>query len=691
MLKSNVTLSQAIAQFDRSPTNPAAEGYRTQRAEILKRFPRYKWSEMRLDDYALGQPAVENTYCHWLEFKSRKMGGIGGGSARKLIIYKRKEQEGWYFPKAFSNEREAWDRLRSEFSQAFELAERGEWERIDELETLGLGPVVKLKSLHVYFPNEVLPVYSTGHLRHFLRSLDRPSEEVNASSVVALNRFLLAALRRKPAVEGWNTEELQRLLYNWRDPRKTKQVLKITPGKDGTRYWLMALGEGSKDWDACREEGVARFGFDKVGDLRRYESRAQVLERFRALKPTDKNPRAAGMCWQFCHVVKPGDVFFVKKGTQRVIGRGVVASDYRFEDSRPERKHVRDVTWWQAKREWVVAAGARKLPRFTLTDITEKTERIRDIESTLEASVVAPDPPTSRPYTIDDAVADLFLRREDIERLTELLGRKKNLVLQGPPGTGKTYLAQRLAWLLAGERSRDRIEVVQFHQSYGYEDFVRGYRPTEAGGFELRDGPFLHVCERARQDSDRPHVLVIDEINRGNLSRIFGELLMLIEADKRSAEWAVRMAYARRGEVAFYVPPNLYLIGTMNTADRSLALVDYALRRRFAFWMADPTFGADRFAQHLGEHGVPEPMRRRISIRLDALNEQILKDPQLGAGFRIGHSYFCQPPEGLTSDDAWNDWYTNVVRYEIEPLLVEYWFDNTDRAAAAVNKLLVAD
>ena len=236
MIKSNVTLSQVIAQFDRSLTNPAAEGYRSQRAEILKRFPRDKWPEMRLDDYALGQPSVEDTYCHWLKYRSQWMGSIRGGFARKLIIYKRKAREGWYFPKVFSNEREAWDWLRSEFSQAFELAERGEWERIDELETLGLGPAVMLKSLHVYFPDKLLPVYSTAHLRHYLRSLGRPSEEVNASSVVALNRFLLAALRCEPAVKGWNTEELQRLLYDWRDPREAKRVLKIAPGEKA-RFW----------------------------------------------------------------------------------------------------------------------------------------------------------------------------------------------------------------------------------------------------------------------------------------------------------------------------------------------------------------------------------------------------------------------------------------------------------------------
>ena len=157
---------------------------------------------MSLNDYALGQPAREDTYCHWLEYKSQWMGSIRGGSARKLIIYKRKDREGWYFPKGFSNEREAWDRLRSEFLQAFELAASGDWERIDELETLAHGPAVKLKSLHVYFPDEVLPVCSTAHLRHFLRSLGGPSEEVNASSVVALNRFSACGPAARTCGEG---------------------------------------------------------------------------------------------------------------------------------------------------------------------------------------------------------------------------------------------------------------------------------------------------------------------------------------------------------------------------------------------------------------------------------------------------------------------------------------------------------
>ena len=299
--------------------------------------------------------------------------------------------------------------------------------------------------------------------------------------------------------------------------------------------------------------------------------------------------------------------------------------------------------------------------------------------------------PSATRYTLDDARRDLFLPPDEIERLIRLLKRKKNLVLQGPPGTGKTYAAQRLAWLLTGERSLDRIEAVQFHQSYGYEDFVRGYRPTDTGGFDLQDGPFLHFCARAREAPDRPHVLIIDEINRGNLSRIFGELLMLIEADKRDPAWAVRTAYARPDEPAFHVPANLHLVGAMNTADRSLALVDYALRRRFAFSTVEPAFGSQGFGRHLADGGVPEPMRRRIATRLETLNHQIREHPQLGEGFQIGHSYFCQPPKGLADAAAWNGWYTDVVRYEIEPLLREYWFDDAERARNALTALRAAD
>ena len=453
------------------------------------------------------------------------------------------------------------------------------------------------------------------------------------------------------------------------------------PLGSGGRYWLMALGKESKHWDSCHAARIAFIGWDDVGDLRQYKSKDQLKER--GLKTND-----ALACWEFCHVMKPGDTIVVKKGRGLVLGHGVVKSDYRFDNARPEYKHVRDVEW--LSKTDGVSIRKRPLVTKTLTDITEFSDQVAGAKLALKIEDRLPSPPPHA-YTLDDARQDLFLSADEIVRLIALLKRKKNLILQGPPGTGKTYVAQRLAWLLAGARSPDRIEAVQFHQSYGYEDFVRGYRPTDTGGFDLQDGPFLRFCLRAREAPDRPHVLIIDEINRGNLSRIFGELLMLIEADKRDPAWAVRTAYARTDEPAFHVPANLHLVGAMNTADRSLALVDYALRRRFAFSTVEPAFGSQGFSRHLAERDVPELMRGRISARLEALNRQIREHPQLGEGFQVGHSYFCRPPEDLAGNAAWNDWYTDVVRYEIEPLLHEYWFDDAERARSAVDDLLAAD
>ncbi len=289
------------------------------------------------------------------------------------------------------------------------------------------------------------------------------------------------------------------------------------------------------------------------------------------------------------------------------------------------------------------------------------------------------------PFTIEDAVSELFLEREAFERTLSLLRHKHNLILEGAPGVGKTFVAQRLAHALLGERDASRVEMVQFHQSYSYEDFVQGWRPAAGGGFVLRNGVFYEFARTAARDPDRPHVFMIDEINRGNVSKIFGELLMLLERDKRGDAFSIPLTYSLGRSDRFSVPPNVYFIGTMNTADRSLAMVDYALRRRFAFARLHPAFGTRAFTKHLVRQGVARDLARRIAQRMTALNEDIIEDrKRLGPGFEIGHSFFVPASKG-TYDDSW---YQNVVTAEIEPLLREYWFDAPDRVAEAVAQLL---
>lgn len=275
-----------------------------------------------------------------------------------------------------------------------------------------------------------------------------------------------------------------------------------------------------------------------------------------------------------------------------------------------------------------------------------------------------------------------FISEADFLQTVALLKRKKNIILQGPPGVGKTFIARKLAYEIMQEVKDANIEMVQFHQSYSYEDFIQGLRPTQKGGFDLRDGIFYTFCQRALAHPDRPFFFVIDEINRGNLSKIFGELMMLIEADKRDEKFALKLTYAEDEEDRFYVPQNLYIIGTMNTADRSLAIVDYALRRRFAFVTLQPDYG-DNFRSFLSTKGLTTGLVEHICSTVTKVNSKIKEDVNLGEGFQIGHSYFCTFQ--INEDET--KWWNEILNFELKPLLEEIWFDDLSKVTEIMKQL----
>ncbi|MGV8994521.1 MAG: AAA family ATPase [Flavobacterium sp.] len=285
-------------------------------------------------------------------------------------------------------------------------------------------------------------------------------------------------------------------------------------------------------------------------------------------------------------------------------------------------------------------------------------------------------------YTFSEDADKPFISEEQFLKSVSLLKRKKNIILQGPPGVGKTFIARKLAYEIMKEIKDASIEMVQFHQSYSYEDFIQGLRPTQKGGFDIKEGIFYTFCRRALAHPERPFFFIIDEINRGNLSKIFGELMMLIEADKRAEKYALKLTYSEDEEDRFYVPENLYIIGTMNTADRSLAIVDYALRRRFAFVSLQPDYG-ENFRSFLTANGLSNSLIEHISSSVFKVNEKIKEDINLGEGFQIGHSYFC---DFKTTEDE-NIWWQEIIDFELRPLLEEIWFDELNNVADMIKLL----
>ena len=455
-----------------------------------------------------------------------------------------------------------------------------------------------------------------------------------------------------------------------------------------SNVWAIGCGYDGEKWPEFRDGKFVAVDFRGLGDLRDFKDRDSIAEALRAqdgLEGSRKNDTLAA--WQFTHEMQPGDTVIAKQGFRKIYGIGTVKSGYRYDTAQADYKNLHSVEW-KVTGEWLLPED-RGVASKTLTRMTEYTSWLDLVYELTGLTQVnpAPAPPPEKPrkpgdiFTIRDAMDDLFMSETMFKEMLAQLQLKQNVVLQGPPGVGKTFVAKRLAYALMGEKDPNRVVMVQFHQSYSYEDFVQGLRPDNDGKFRLQEGIFYSFCKKATED-DRPYVFIIDELNRGNLSRILGELMMLIEADKRGPSWAVPLTY---NEELFHVPENVYIIGTMNTADRSLALVDYALRRRFSFLTLDPAYGAEAFREHLEGGGVPDTLIAKINARVGNLNERIAKDTKgLGPGFRIGHSYFC-PREG---DEPTEDWYRRVVKYEVVPLLEEYWFDDEGKVSQARDELL---
>lgn len=529
-------------------------------------------------------------------------------------------------------------------------------------------------------------IYKSGKLPNDLvRSLPTIQEKIPSSKYFDIVEKLRSYLQsdasslkdfKELSFEAWTYSEKvneERRQERVQADRASKGVAVADEDIETTHYWLYSPGHGAAIWDECYNDGIMAIGWEQIGDLSAFRSKDEMKQAMKEhIDPSKTYKNAAHATWQFANEMKPGDIVFAKNGLHLIVGRGIVESEYVFDSSRQHYKSIRKVKWTH-KGEWQHPGQA---VLKVLTDITSFTDYVEKLNALFESDTIDDVEEQEIDYPAYDAekfLEEVFMDEESYDTLVALVRAKKNVILQGAPGVGKTFAAKRLAYSMMGVKDPNRVLMVQFHQSYSYEDFIMGFRPSE-NGFELKHGAFYSFCKDAEIDSDNDYFFIIDEINRGNLSKIFGELFMLIESDKRGVE--LQLLYS---DEKFSVPSNVYIIGMMNTADRSLAMLDYALRRRFAFYEMKPGFNTDGFREY--RMSLASDKFDRLISCVENLNAVIAADESLGEGFCIGHSYFCNLKE------ATDQVLSGIVEFELIPLLKEYWFDEPVKVKDWINNL----
>ena len=604
-------------------------------------------------------------------------GSIAGGAAYKFGLFFHKKTQSWTCGspakpvKLTENEAiQKAEEIRNDLVAGAEiissfgpLNSTADYEQLyKQLEHIsGINTVWRMKYYQMLFPILFAPFYGQDiqlDVLHFLNQT--PSE------IPFIRMGQIALFSKKCNIPGIVFGHIWGRSTNHNNKSNDSETNTLSDKKHKLHYWMYTVFDDTS-WMECQQKEIMVLGMDDIGDYSQYDSKGSLRqELISTYDNSTSRKNQALMAWNFANKLAINDVVFAKR-SNTLVGKGIVTGDYIFDDSRQEYKNIRTVKWLQIS-EWE-HPGKSVAKRLTdITPYTDYIEKLITIFTPDELDDVDTQPEVDYPeYSSADFLSDVYMSEQDYETLVNVLKMKKNIILQGAPGVGKTFTAKRLAYSIIGAKNPDRVQMIQFHQSYSYEDFIEGYRPTE-NGFTIKKGSFYKFCKLAEDDDENDYFFIIDEINRGNLSKIFGELFMLIEKDKRGIE--LQLLYSDEN---FSVPPNVYIIGMMNTADRSLAMLDYALRRRFSFFTMKPGFNTIGFQTY--QDSLKSDAFKKLISCIKQLNSKIAADISLGEGFCIGHSYFC----GLTAKTATVRTLTSIIEYELIPLLKEYWFDEPEK------------
>ena len=604
-------------------------------------------------------------------------GSIAGGAAYKFGLFFHKKTQSWTCGspakpvKLTENEAiQKAEEIRNDLVAGAEiissfgpLNSTADYEQLyKQLEHIsGINTVWRMKYYQMLFPILFAPFYGQDiqlDVLHFLNQT--PSE------IPFIRMGQIALFSKKCNIPGIVFGHIWGRSTNHNNKSNDSETNTLSDKKHKLHYWMYTVFDDTS-WMECQQKEIMVLGMDDIGDYSQYDSKESLRqELISTYDNSTSRKNQALMAWNFANKLAINDVIFAKR-SNTLVGKGIVTGDYIFDDSRQEYKNIRTVKWLQIG-EWE-HPGKSVAKRLTdITPYTDYIEKLITIFTPDELDDVDTQPEVDYPeYSSADFLSDVYMSEQDYETLVNVLKMKKNIILQGAPGVGKTFTAKHLAYSIIGSKNPDRVQMIQFHQSYSYEDFIEGYRPTE-NGFTIKKGSFYKFCKLAEDDDENDYFFIIDEINRGNLSKIFGELFMLIEKDKRGIE--LQLLYSDEN---FSVPPNVYIIGMMNTADRSLAMLDYALRRRFSFFTMKPGFNTIGFQTY--QDSLKSDAFKKLISCIKQLNSKIAADISLGEGFCIGHSYFC----GLTAKTATVQTLTSIIEYELIPLLKEYWFDEPEK------------
>lgn len=604
-------------------------------------------------------------------------GSIAGGAAYKFGLFFHKKTQSWTCGspakpvKLTENEAiQKAEEIRNDLVAGAEiissfgpLNSTADYEQLyKQLEHIsGINTVWRMKYYQMLFPILFAPFYGQDiqlDVLHFLNQT--PSE------IPFIRMGQIALFSKKCNIPGIVFGHIWGRSTNHNNKSNDSETNTLSDKKHKLHYWMYTVFDDTS-WMECQQKEIMVLGMDDIGDYSQYDSKESLRqELISTYDNSTSRKNQALMAWNFANKLAINDVIFAKR-SNTLVGKGIVTGDYIFDDSRQEYKNIRTVKWLQIG-EWE-HPGKSVAKRLTdITPYTDYIEKLITIFTPDELDDVDTQPEVDYPeYSSADFLSDVYMSEQDYETLVNVLKMKKNIILQGAPGVGKTFTAKRLAYSIIGAKNPDRVQMIQFHQSYSYEDFIEGYRPTE-NGFTIKKGSFYKFCKLAEDDDENDYFFIIDEINRGNLSKIFGELFMLIEKDKRGIE--LQLLYSDEN---FSVPPNVYIIGMMNTAYRSLAMLDYALRRRFSFFTMKPGFNTIGFQTY--QDSLKSDAFKKLISCIKQLNSKIAADISLGEGFCIGHSYFC----GLTAKTATVRTLTSIIEYELIPLLKEYWFDEPEK------------